>query len=156
MDGDYVLMKASYSEPLRQAVNEQGVGIDQKGGHMRQLRLFVVLLLLALGACASGGLGGPGAGRSGDVAGTMTEAMTTYRSVEQRLSAAQKEEFREACNHVSSAYRTAGILLASFFDAEDEASANTALVAYRTTMTELPKLADEAARLARSFKGRAK
>jgi hypothetical protein len=123
---------------------------------MSRFGLAAILLFFVLSACASGGAGQPGAGHSRDVAGTMIDAMATYRGLEPRLSAAQKEEFREACDHVSSAYQTAGVLLASFFDSEDEASANTALVAYRTTMTELPKLADEARRLARSFKAGAK
>lgn len=119
---------------------------------MRGKRFLAALLFLAVGACASAGTGGPGSAHSGDMATTMTDAMSTYQALGPRLTAAQKEEFREACDRVISAHNTSGVLLASFFDAQDEASARTALLSYRATMAALPDLVNKVARLAKSFK----
>jgi hypothetical protein len=123
---------------------------------MRGKRILSAFLLLLVGACASAGVGNSAATQPQGIANTMTDAVTTYKALEPRLSTTQKNEFKEAYDHVSSAYQTAGTLLASIFDAADEASAHTALVAYQTTSVELPRLADQVWKLVQRFKGGAK
>ncbi len=122
---------------------------------MRGKHLLAVLLLLLVGACASGGIGNSTSHPQG-IADTMADAITTYKALEPRLSTAQKAEFKEAYDHVCSAYQTAGTLLTSITDAQDEASAHTALFAYNMTASELPKLADRVWQLVQKFKGEAK
>jgi hypothetical protein len=123
---------------------------------MHSKRFLIGLLLLLVGACASAGLGNPEATSAGGIADTMTDAIKTYQALEPRLSAAQKEEFKDAYNHVCSAYQTAGTLLTAIFDAYDEASAHTALVSYQMTMEQLPILANRVSQLVQSFKAGAK
>jgi hypothetical protein len=123
---------------------------------MGNKHFLVALLLLLLGACASVGIGNPGATSAEGMAKTITDAVTTYKALEPRLSAAQKEEFKEAYNHVCSVYQTAGILLGSILDAYDEASSHTALVSYQMTMDQLPILTNKVSRIVQSFKGAGK
>jgi hypothetical protein len=130
--------------------------ITTEGGFMRGKVLLVALLLVTVGACASGGMGNPGSASSTGIADTMSDTIMTYKALEPRLSTAQKAEFKDAYDHVSSAYQTAGTLLASIMDAYDEASAHTSLVAYQNTAVELPRLADKVRQLVQGFKGSVK
>ncbi len=119
---------------------------------MRIKRFIVGLLLLLVGACASTGFGNPEMTSAEGIAHTMTNAVTTYKALEPRLSAAEKKDFMDAYNRVCSAYQTAGTLLTSILDASDEASAHTALVSYQMTMDQLPVLAHEVLRRVATFK----
>jgi hypothetical protein len=120
---------------------------------MSHKRFCAALLLLLVAACASGAGGNSGFAGGRGFPDTLADAITTYRAMEPRLSAEQKTEFKEAYDRVVSAYQMAGTLLASVFDAADEASAHTAMVGYMTTADALPGLTDRVAKLVRGFKG---
>jgi hypothetical protein len=65
----------------------------------------------------------------------------------------QKQEFEEAYAQLCKSYQTAGILLASVMNAQDQESVNTAMLSYQRLATQLPAMADKVSRLVRGFKG---
>jgi hypothetical protein len=112
--------------------------------------LSACLLLLLTGACATVCVDG-GAAQYSAFGDKLQSAVTTYRSLEPRLTEDQKNEFAEAYGQVCKAYQTAGILLGAILKAADQESANTAELSYRRTMTELPDLVDRVTRLVKGF-----
>ena len=111
------------------------------------------LLLLLAGVCAAAGSQKQSSTSYEGVADMLQDAVSTYLTLEPRLTESQKEEFKEAYGQLCESYHTSGILLESAIDTEDQANAHTAIVAYRRTVTQLPAMADKVSRLVQSFKG---
>ncbi len=111
------------------------------------------ILLLLAGACATAG--GPSLGSTSyeGVADMLLNAVTTYQALEARLTAEQKQEFKEAYDQLCKSYQTSGILLESAVDADDQASAHTAIISYQRTVVQLPGMAEKVSRLVQGFKG---
>ncbi len=116
-------------------------------------RFLAGLLLLLTAACAGAAAQGPASRSYDGAAETLKRAVATYRALEPKLTADQKEEFREAYAQLSKSYQTAGILLASAMDAEDQANTNTALLAFQKTVAQLPAMTDRVSRVVRGFGG---
>ena len=114
-------------------------------------RFLAVLLLLVTAACAGAAVQ---ASSSQDAsAEALKKAVAKYRAIEPKLTAGQKEEFREAYAQLSKSYQTAGILLEAVMDSEDEANANTALVSFQKTAEQLPLLTDRVIQVVRKLEG---
>jgi hypothetical protein len=120
---------------------------------MRSKLLSAGFLLLLTAACAAGGLYDRGSTQFVAFGDKLQDAVTTYRSLEPRLTEDQKMEFEQAYARVCKAYQTAGVLLGAILKAADQESANTAELSYRTLMAELPDLVNKVTRLVRDFKG---
>jgi hypothetical protein len=118
-------------------------------GHQRLLACFVLLLL---GGCATTGLSSSGTVPREGTANTMQATVEAYQKLEPRLTPAQRQQFKEAYDGICTSYQTVGILLSSVLDSADEASAHTAMVSYRVTEAELPKMINRLAGLVQSFK----
>ncbi len=120
---------------------------------MGRRKVFLVCLVcVLLAGCASGTLGNRTSASYEEAGGKLQTTIETYQKIEPRLTAAQREQFKEAYGGISKAYQTAGILLASVMDAADEASAHTAVVSYRRITSELPAMIDKLDRLVRGFR----
>ena len=116
-------------------------------------RFLAGLLLLLTAACAGTTAQGPGSPSYDGAAENLKRAVATYRALEPKLTPDQKEEFKEAYAQLCKSYQTAGILLESAMDAEDQANANTALVAFQRTVSQLPAMTDKVSQVARKFEG---
>ena len=118
---------------------------------MMTKRFLAGLLLLLTAACAGAAVqASPYQGGSVEA---LKRAIANYRALEPKLTEGQKEEFREAYAQLCKSYRTAGILLESVMDSEDEANANTALLAFQKTVAQLPLLADRVIQVVRKLEG---
>jgi len=124
---------------------------NKRGGFMLGKRFLAGLLLLLTAACAGTAAQGPASPSYDGAAETLKRAVATYRALEPKLTADQKEEFREAYAQLCKSYQTAGILLASAMDSEDPANTNTALLAFQRTVAQLPAMADRISQVARGF-----
>lgn len=116
-------------------------------------RFLAGLLLLLTAACAGAAIQGQDSPSHGGGTEALIKAVTRYRALEPRLTADQKEEFTEAYAQLCKSYRTAGILLESVMDAQDEANANQALLAFQKTVGQLPAFADRVCQVVREFEG---
>lgn len=114
--------------------------------------LLAGFLLLFAGACASAGWQNRTSTSYEGVADKVQDAVTGYQALESRLTAEQKQEFEEAYAQLCKSYQTAGILLASVMKAQDQESANTAMLSYRRLATQFPVMADKVSRLVQDFK----
>lgn len=115
-------------------------------------RFLAGLLLLLTAACAGTAAQGPASPSYDGAAETLKRAVATYRALEPKLTADQKEEFREAYAQLCKSYQTAGILLASAMeDTQDQANTNTALLAFQRTVAQLPAMTDRISQVARGF-----
>jgi len=116
-------------------------------------RFVAGLLLLFAAACAAPGVQGQGSPSYDGGAEALKSAVAKYRALEPKLTAGQKEEFGEAYGQLCKSYQTAGILLESVMDAQDEANANQAMLAFKRVVTQLPAMTDRVSQVVRGFEG---
>jgi hypothetical protein len=123
------------------------------GGLMcRHQRFLACFVLLFLGGCATSGLSSSGTISREGTGNTLQATVEAYQKMEPRLTTAQRQQFKEAYDGICTSYQTVGILLSSVLDAADEASSRTAMISYRVTEAELPKMINRLAGLVQSFK----
>ena len=118
----------------------------------RKLYTLVGFVLLFVALCGSGFAAGPNAESFRGAADILQSTVDAYRKAEPRLTAAQRDEFKEAYTAICSAYQTAGVLLESVMDAADEPSARTAMFSYQRIAGELPNMVNKLAKQVRSYK----
>jgi hypothetical protein len=123
------------------------------GGFMfRKQRVYACLLFLLLAGTAGVSFAAPSATSYEGSGSILQTTIENYQKLEPKLTAAQREEFKEAFEGICTTYQTAGILLSSVMDAADEVSGRTAMASYQRIMGELPRMINRLARLVQSFK----
>jgi hypothetical protein len=117
----------------------------------RKERFLIGFVLLLAASCASTDLRNSTAASYEGVGGILENAVSTYLELKPKLTPAQQQEFMEQYGAICKSYQTVGILLDSVTDAADAASAHTAVISYRRTIAELPKMINRLSQLVQSF-----
>jgi hypothetical protein len=113
---------------------------------------FACLLFLLLAGSAGVSFAASAAASYEGAGNILQTTIETYQKLEPKLTAAQREKFKEAFDGICTSYQTAGILLSSVIDAADEGSSRTAMASYQRIAGELPRMINRLAGLVQSFK----